>query len=50
VVVVAEADFGDADGIVLVDDRQTAPLEESEEGVAGVEIAGAVVEIAGGEQ
>ena len=50
VIVVAEADLGHADRVVLVDDRQTAPLEQGQDGVAGVEIAAAAVEIAGGQQ
>ena len=50
VVVVAELDLGDADGVVLVDDRQHVPLEQREDGVADVEVAGAAVEVAGGQQ
>ena len=50
VVVVAEADLGDADGVVLVDDRQAAPLDQGDDGVAGVEVAGAAVEVAGRQQ
>ena len=49
-IVVAEADFRHADRVVFVDDRQHVPLEESEDGVASVEVARAVVKIAGGEQ
>ena len=50
VVVVAEADLGHADGVVLVDDRQAAPLEQRDDGVAGVEVARPAVEVAGGQQ
>ena len=50
VVVVAETDLGHADGVVLVDDRQTAPLEQGDDGVADIEVARAAVEVAGGEQ
>ena len=49
-IVVAEADFGHAHRIVLVDDRQTAPLEQRDDGVAGVEVARPAVEIAGRQQ
>ena len=49
-IVVAELDLGDADGVVFIDDGQTIPLEKRQYSIAGVEVAGAVVEVAGGEE
>src|SRR5437763_13827726 len=49
-VVLAEADLDDADGVVLVDDRQAAPLEQAQDGVADVEVARPVVEVVGGQE
>ena len=50
VIVIAETDLGHADGVVLIDNGKTTILEKCQNGVAGVEIATATVEIAGGEQ
>lgn len=50
VVVIAQADFLGADGVVFVDDRHHAVLDEGFEGVARVEVAAAVGEVLAGEQ
>src|SRR5207248_9249577 len=50
VVVVAETNFRHAHRVVFVDDRQHVPLEEREDRIASVEVAGAVVEVAGRQQ
>ena len=44
-VIVAELDFGNTDGVVLVDDGQRAVLEQGHDRVAGVEVAWPAVEI-----
>src|SRR5438552_3061954 len=49
-VVVAEADLGDADRVVFVDDGQATPFEQSRDGVAHIEITLAVIEISRREQ
>ena len=49
-VVVAELDLGHADGVILIDDRHAVPLEQGEDGIAGIEITGAIVEITGGQK
>src|SRR5439155_20393465 len=38
------------DGVVLVDDRQAAPLEEGRDGVADVQVARPAVEVGRGQQ
>src|SRR6185437_16729798 len=47
---VAEANLGHADGVVLVDDGQTAILEQREDGIARIEIATPTIEISSGQQ
>ena len=49
-VVVAVADLGGGDGVVLVDHRHGAELEQGGDGRAGVEVAAALLGVAGGEQ
>ena len=49
-VVVAEFQLGVADGVVLVDDRHDALVEQGDERVAGVEVAFPVLEIVVGEE
>ena len=49
-VVVAEADLVVGDGVVLVDDRHHPEVEQAPQGLAGVEVLGAVDEVVGGEQ
>ncbi len=49
-VVVAEADLVVGDGVVLVHHRHHAQLEQAVEGLAGVEVLGAVGEVEGGQQ
>ena len=51
-VVVAEGglQFLDADGVVLVDDRHGPQFQQGDQGIAGVEVAGAVFEVLGGQQ
>jgi len=44
-VVVAELDLVDADGVVLVDDRDSVPVEEGAQRVAHVEVARPAVEV-----
>ena len=46
-VVVAEAELVGGDGVVLVDDRHAAQLEQAGEGLAGVEVLAAVDEVLG---
>ena len=50
VIVVAELDLGDRNRVVLVDDREGVVLEEGADRVADVQVAGAAVEVAGGEE
>ena len=49
-VVVAEADLVVGDGVVLVDDRHDAEVEQAGEGAAGVQVLAAVHEVERGEQ
>ena len=49
-VVVAVADLVVGHRVVLVDDRHGAEVEEAAQGLAGVEVLGAVDEVVGGEQ
>ena len=49
-VVVAEADFGGGDGVVFVDDGDAAERQQGAEGLAGVEVAAAVLGVAQGQQ
>ena len=49
-VVVAELDLVDADGVVLVDDRDRVVLEQGGQGIPHVEVAGPAVEILVSEQ
>ena len=49
-VVVAEADLVVGDGVVLVDDRHAAELEQADERLAGVEVLAAVDEVVRVEQ
>ena len=49
-VVVAEADLGGGDGVVLVDDRHDAELEQLGEGLVGVAVVGAPGHVVDGEQ
>ena len=49
-VVVAETDFFDGDGVVLIEDGDGAQLVEPGDAVADVEVAQAVVEVGPGEQ
>ena len=51
-VVVAEGGLQllDADRVVLVDDRDGPQFQQGEQGIAGVEVAGAMFEVLGGQQ
>ena len=49
-VVVAEANLGDADRVVLVDDRQYIPFKTGDNGIASIQVTAAVIEIAGRKQ
>ena len=49
-IVIAELDFGDADGVVLVNDRNGFVFEERVESVADIQITGAALEIVGRQQ
>ena len=49
-VVVAEADLVDLDRVVFVDDGHGVPREQLQQRVADIQIAGAVIEVLGGEQ
>ena len=49
-VVVAEADLGGGDGVVLIDDGDAAEGEQGGERGAGVEVAAAVLGVLEGEQ
>ncbi len=50
VVIVTQADFFGADGVVFVDDGNDAVLDEGFEGVTGVEVAATIGEVFAGEQ
>ena len=50
VVVIADADFVHGGRVVFIDDGDDAALDHGEQGIAGIEVAGAVVEVAAGEQ
>ena len=49
-VVVAEADFGGGDGVVFVDDRDAAQGQQRVQGLAGVQVAAAVLGVVQGQQ
>ena len=49
-VVVAEGDLVGGGGVVLVDDRDHAPIDQPPQGLAGVEVVGASGDVGGGEQ
>ena len=50
IIVVADADLGSDDGIVLVDNRHNVALQAEGERVAGVEVAPPVAQVVAGEQ
>jgi hypothetical protein len=50
VIVIPELDLLDHDGVVFVDDRDDAELQEAQQGVAGMEVAIAVGEVVAGEE
>ena len=49
-IVVAESNLGNAYGVVFIDDGETTVLEQRQNGIAGIQIASAIVEVAGGQQ